>query len=104
MIEKMFEGPETFVIGNDSIQRCYIHSENKFVMAEETKVTKNFKCVLTVLNVVSAMEREFQLSFVSPKKLNINGHSNLRKISEKLLRASCKRKHAAPGAGNLNDR
>ena len=49
------------------------------------------------------MEREFQLSFVSPKKLNINGHSNLRKISEKLLRASCKRKHAAPGAGNLND-
>ena len=70
-------------------------------MAEETKVTKNFKCVLTVLNVVSAMEK---LSFVSPKKLNINGHSNLRKISEKLLRASCKRKHAAPGAGNLNDR
>ena len=55
MIEKMFEGPETFVTGNDSEKRCYIHSENKFVLAEETKVTKNFKCVLAVLNVVSAM-------------------------------------------------
>ena len=51
MIKKMFEGLETFVIGNDSIKRCYIHSENKFVLAEETKVTKNFKCVLAVLNV-----------------------------------------------------
>ena len=49
MIEEMFEGPET--IWNDSLKRCYIHSENKFVLAEETKVTKNFKCVLAVLNV-----------------------------------------------------
>ena len=48
MMEKMFEGPETFVIGNDSSESCYIHSENKFVLAEETKVTKNFKCVLAV--------------------------------------------------------
>ena len=47
----MFEGPQTFVIGNDSIKRLYIHSENKFVLAEETKVTKTFKCVLAVLNV-----------------------------------------------------
>ena len=31
MIEKMFEGPETFVIGNDSIKRCNVHSKNKFV-------------------------------------------------------------------------
>ena len=51
MMEKMFEGPETFVIGNDSLEICYIHSENKFVLAEETKATKNFKCVLAVLNV-----------------------------------------------------
>ena len=51
MIEKMFEGPETFVIGNDSIKRCNIHSENKFVLAKEIKVTKNFKCVLDFLNV-----------------------------------------------------
>ena len=51
MIEKMFEGQETFVIGNDGIKRCNIHNENKFVLAEETKVTKNFKCVLAVLNV-----------------------------------------------------
>ena len=42
-VEKMFEGPETFVIGNDSIKKCYIHSENKFVLAEETKITKNFQ-------------------------------------------------------------
>ena len=51
MIEEMFDGPETFVIGNDSLENCYIHSENKFVLAEETKFTKNFKCVLAVLNV-----------------------------------------------------
>ena len=38
----MLEGPETFVIGNDSVKRCYIHGENKFVLVEETKVTKNF--------------------------------------------------------------
>ena len=46
----MFEGPETFVIGNDSVKRCNIHCENKFVLAKEIKVTKNFKCVLAVLN------------------------------------------------------
>ena len=49
LIEKMFEGPETFVIWNDSIKRCTIHNENKFVLAKEIKVTKNFKCVLAVL-------------------------------------------------------
>ena len=51
MTKKIFEGLETFVIGNDSVKRCYIHGENKFVLVEETKVTKNFKCVLAVLNV-----------------------------------------------------
>ena len=51
MIEKMFEGQETFVTGNDGIKRCNIYNENKFVLADETKVTKNFKCVLAVLNV-----------------------------------------------------
>ena len=47
----MFEGPETFVIGNDSIKRCNICSENKFVLAKEIKVTENFKRTLPVLNV-----------------------------------------------------
>ena len=47
----MFEGPETLVIGNDSIKRCNICSENKFVLAKEIKVTKNFKRTLPVLNV-----------------------------------------------------
>ena len=51
MIEKMFEGPETFVIRNDSIKRCNICSENKFVLAKEIKVTENFKRTLPVLNV-----------------------------------------------------
>ena len=51
LIEKMFEGPETFVIGNDSIKRCNICSENKFVLAKEIKVTKNLKCMLPVVNV-----------------------------------------------------
>ena len=36
----MFEGPETFVIRNDSIKKCNIHNENKFVLAKEIKVTK----------------------------------------------------------------
>ena len=49
-MEKMFVRPETFVIGNDSVKRCNIHCENKFVLAKEIKVTKNFKCVLAVLN------------------------------------------------------
>ena len=35
----MFEGPETFVSGNDSIKRCNIHSENKFVLAKEIKLS-----------------------------------------------------------------
>lgn len=32
-IEKMFEGPETFIIENDSIKRSDIHGEKKFVLA-----------------------------------------------------------------------
>ena len=51
LIVKMFEGPETFVIGNDSRKRCNIPIEDKFVLAKEMKVTKNFKCVLAVLKV-----------------------------------------------------
>ena len=47
----MFEGPETFVIGNDNMKRCNIHGEKMFVLAKEIKVAKNFKCVLAVLNV-----------------------------------------------------
>ena len=47
----MFEGSETFVIGKDSIKRRNICSENKFVLAKEIKVTKNFKCMLPVVNV-----------------------------------------------------
>ena len=46
----MFEGPETFVVGNNSIKRCNIHSENKFVLAKEIKVTNNFKRVLAAHN------------------------------------------------------
>ena len=46
----MFEGPETFVIGNDSTERCNIHSEIKFVLAKEMRVTKNLKYVTAVLN------------------------------------------------------
>lgn len=51
MIQKMFEGQRTFVIGNDSVKRCNIHSEKKFVLAKEMKFKKNFKCVLAVFNV-----------------------------------------------------
>ena len=43
MIAKIFEGPETFIIGNGSIQRCNILREFKFVLAKETKVTKKFQ-------------------------------------------------------------
>ena len=43
----MFKGRETFVIGNSSAKRCNIHSENKFVLAKEIKVTKN-RCSLTL--------------------------------------------------------
>ena len=47
----MFEGQETFIIWNDSTKRYNIHSESKFVLAKEIKVTKSFKCVLAVLYV-----------------------------------------------------
>ena len=63
----MFEGPKTFVIGNDSVKRCYIHGENKFVLVEETKVTKNFKCVLAVLNV-----RRYECYFSKIDFINFN--------------------------------
>ena len=53
LIGKMFEGPETFVIGNDCIKRCDIHSENKFVSAKEIKFAKNFKCELAVFKVLT---------------------------------------------------
>ena len=51
MIEKMFMGPETFIVGNDSIKRFNVHCENKFVLAKEIQVTENFKSALAVLNV-----------------------------------------------------
>ena len=51
MIEKMSEGQETFIVGNDSMKIFNIHCENKFVLVKEIKVTENFKCVLAVLNV-----------------------------------------------------
>ena len=50
LIEKIIEGPETFVIENDG-KRYNIHYANKFVLTKEIKGTKSFKCVLAVLNV-----------------------------------------------------
>ena len=50
MIQKMFQGQRTFVIGNDSVKRCNIHSEKKFFLAREIKVAKIFK-VLAVLDL-----------------------------------------------------
>ena len=43
LIEKMFGGPDTFVVGNDCIKRCDIHSEKKFVSAKKTKFAKKFQ-------------------------------------------------------------
>ena len=47
----MFEGQETFAIGNYSIKRCSVHRENNFVLAKEIKVAKNLKCVLAFFNI-----------------------------------------------------
>ena len=47
----MFAGPETFVIGDDSIKRCHFYNEKEFVLAKEIKFTKIFKCVLAGFNV-----------------------------------------------------
>ena len=38
-------------MANDSKMQCNVHSEKKFVLAKEIKVTNNFKCVLAVFNV-----------------------------------------------------
>ena len=47
-IKTMFKGQKTFAIRNDSIKRCDVHSENKFVLTKEIKVAKNLKSVLAV--------------------------------------------------------
>ena len=56
----MFEGPETFVIGNDSVKRCYIHGENKFVLVEEIFPLKIISVCLSLLleniNSLTAIE------------------------------------------------
>ena len=38
-------------MANDTIKRCNNHSEKKFVLAKEIKVTNNFKCVSAVFSV-----------------------------------------------------
>ena len=60
----MFEGLETFFIGNDCIKRCNIHSENKFVLAKEIKVTKNVK----MLKFLKFLEQKFifQIGTLNP--------------------------------------
>ena len=47
----MFKGQKTLAIGNDSIKRCNIHSEKKFVLAKEIKVAKNLNSVLAVFDI-----------------------------------------------------
>ena len=39
------------MIGRNKIEYNNILNKNKFVLAREIKVTKNFKCALAVLNV-----------------------------------------------------
>ena len=41
-IEKVFKCLKTFAIGNDCVQRCHVHGENKFVLAGEIVITENF--------------------------------------------------------------
>ena len=47
----MFEGQETFAIGNYSIKRYSVHREKNFFLAKEIKVVKNLKCVLAFYNI-----------------------------------------------------
>ena len=42
----MFEGQETFAIGNYSIKRCSVHREKNFVLAKEIKVVKNLESLI----------------------------------------------------------
>ena len=44
----MFKCLKTFAIGNDCVQRCYVHGENKFFLAGEIEIAENFSaCVLS---------------------------------------------------------
>ena len=47
----MFEGYKTFAIRDDGVKRCNIHSESKFVFAQEIEIAKNLECVVTVFNI-----------------------------------------------------
>ena len=47
----MFEGQETFAIGNYSIKRYSVHRAKNFFLAKEIKVVKNLKCVLAFYNI-----------------------------------------------------
>ena len=50
LIEKVFKFLKTFAIGNDCVQRCSAHGENKFVLAGELKSRKIFSaCVLSLM-------------------------------------------------------
>ena len=50
--KKLCEGKKTFAIRDDDVKRCNIHSENKFVSAQEIEIAKTLKHVLTVFNVL----------------------------------------------------
>ena len=40
----MFEGQETFAIGNDGTKRFNIHYKNKFVFAQEIEMSCRLSC------------------------------------------------------------
>ena len=42
----MFEGPETFIIENDSIKRSDINGEKKFVLAFRSVMIVGYKTIL----------------------------------------------------------
>ena len=51
LIEEEFEGPQTIMMRNDSVQRFDIHSEYELVSGREMNVLKDLESMFGILDI-----------------------------------------------------
>ena len=51
-VKKVFECQESFMVGNNCVQRGYIHSNNEFVLSREIEIALSLERMISVFDII----------------------------------------------------
>ena len=51
LVKKIFECQKSFMVGDNCVQRGYVHSKNEFVLAWKIEIAKRFERMISVFDI-----------------------------------------------------